>query len=186
MPEVNKLVKLPEGSFNANVIEYTSQDRVTLAKIYNLWRQLSEHLIAQKGRAINIPEALSEGAFCLEMNCYRFIERLNGAVTSFDAYDPVSHNRIQVKACAVTNDLTSFGPNSVWDKIYFCDFYRDGNWDGTFDIYLIPNEFIYNHKVNRNQTMKDQQEQGRRPRFSIKKEIIFKQNISPFKTARLF
>ena len=70
-------------------------------------------------------------------------------------------------------------------EIYFLDFYREGNWDGTFDIYKIENELIYNHKVNEKETMKEQQNQKRRPRFSIYKEIIQKIGIKPIKTGNL-
>ena len=41
------------------------------------------------------------------------------------------------------------------------------------------NELIYTHKVNSNQTFRDQQEQGRRPRFSIMKDIIEPHNLNP-------
>ena len=71
------------------------------------------------------------------------------------------------------------GANSSWDEIYFMDFYKDGNWNGEFDIYLIENDLIYNHRVNNNQTMREQQLERRRPRFSIYKDIIKRQNIGP-------
>jgi hypothetical protein len=48
------------------------------------------------------------------------------------------------------------------------DFWNSGNVDGSFDVYKIPNKLIYDYKVNANQTMKDQQAQGKRPRFSLK------------------
>ena len=71
-------------------------------------------------------------------------------------------------------DLTSFGPNSQWDRIFFVDFYREGLWDATFDIYEIATEDIYNFPVNATQTMADQKAQGRRPRFSIFSGLILK------------
>ncbi len=135
---------------------------------------------------MNLPEGLSEGAFCLEMNTARIINAIPGANSSFDCYDFDENARIQVKACSVLPDLTSFGPRSIWDKLYFCDFYREGSWDGTFDIYMIDNDDIYNHYVREGQTFRDQQQQGRRPRFSIYNEIILVQNIDPIRTGRLF
>ena len=95
------------------------------------------------------------------------------------------NKRIQVKACGVLPDLTSFGPKSEWDEIYFMDFFKDGSWNGEFDIYFIENNWIYNHKVNNNQTMKEQQLQGRRPRFSIYKDIIQRRGIKPVSTGNL-
>src|SRR5690606_37452399 len=123
-----------------------------------------------------------EGLFCLDMDAVRINTNIPGANTSFDCYRISDNKRIQVKACSVLPDLTSFGPKSVWDELYFLDFYREGKWDGTYDIYLIDNELIYNHKVNENQTLREQQEQGRRPRFSIYKSIILKNKLKPLKT----
>lgn len=54
-----------------------------------------------------------------------------------------------------------------------------------FDIYLIENHYIYNHRVNKNQTFKEQQNEKRRPRFSIFTEIIQKNNLKPIKTGDL-
>lgn len=177
---------LPEGVFNSEVQKFDESDRNILANIYREWRDLSDHLKQVGARGVNLPEGLSEGAFCLETVTYRVDSSINGANTSFDAYDSNRKKRIQVKACSVLPDLTSFGPKSVWDELYFCDFYRHGTWDGKFDIYLIDNELIYNHKVNKTQTMRQQQQQKRRPRFSIHKEIILRNNIQPVHTGDLF
>ena len=63
--------------------------------------------------------------------------------------------------------------------------YPNKKYDGKYKIYLIENDLIYNHKVNKNQTMKDQQSQGKRPRFSIIDKIIIKKNIKPVIEAEL-
>lgn len=185
MKIVPKTLNLPEGSFNTAVQIFEESDRDTLKTIYKNWRSLCAHLRALDARAVNLPEGLSEGAFCLEMGVARVVSSISGANASFDCFNLQSHKRIQVKACSVLPDLTSFGPKSIWDEIYFCDFYKEGGWDGTFDIYLIENEFIYNHKVNIDQTLRDQQKEGRRPRFSIFKSIIQEKGIRPFKTGVL-
>ena len=119
------------------------------------------------------------------MNCVKITKSISGANTSWDCYDLNSKKRIQVKACSVLPDLTSFGPKSEWDEIYFLNFFKDGKWDGSFDIYKIDNDLIYSQKVNINQTMKDQQKQGKRPRFSIYKDIIIPNGIKPVKTCNL-
>jgi hypothetical protein len=178
-------IELPEGTFDTNVLIFEDSDRENLKNIYKNWRNLCDELVEMDARKVNLPEGLSESATCLEMGFFRFTESISTANTSFDAYDPKTKKRIQIKACSILPDLTSFGPNSKWDEIYFIDFFRKGDWDGTFDIYLIPNELIYSHKVNKNQTLKEQQEQGRRPRFSIYKEIILANNISPVKTGKI-
>jgi len=177
--------KLPEGDFEVEATRFEEEDRKRFAEIYLKWRKLSDELRSLGGRGVNLPEVLSEGSFALEMNVLRVVNSISGANSSWDCYDSINHKRIQVKACSVLPDLTSFGPTSQWDEIYFLDFYRNGNWDGTFDIYKIENDLIYSHKVNENQTMRDQQNQRRRPRFSIYKEIIKKKGISPLKTGNL-
>ena len=176
---------LPEGKFNVEVLYFYENDRQTLLSVYNNWRNLSNELISLKGRGVNLPEALSESSFCLEMDCVRVVSSIPGANSSWDCYDLNRRKRIQVKACSVLPDLTSFGPMSEWDEIYFIDFYRNGEWDGKFDIYLINSDLIYNHHVNRTQTFREQQSQGRRPRFSIYRELIVPQNIQPVKTGDL-
>jgi len=52
------------------------------------------------------------------------------------------------------------------------DFYRDGKWDRTFDIYEVKTDDIENFPVNIHQTLLDQKKQGRRPRFSIYSGLI--------------
>jgi len=183
--QTEEILVLPEGNFSTSVLKFEEKDRSVLFDIYKAWRKLSADLIDMSARAINLPEGLSEGAFCLEMGFVRVTNSISGANTSWDCYDLINKERIQVKACSVLPDLTSFGPKSQWDKIYFLDFYRKGKWDGTFDIYLIDNEDIYNQKVNQNQSLKQQQEQGKRPRFSIFSSIIQSKDLSPVKTAYL-
>ncbi len=170
---------LPEGVFSVSVANFDQNDKNKLISIYSLWRDLSNNLTALGGRGVNLPEGLSEGVFCLAMNTVRVNGAIPGANSSFDCYSLPNKRRIQVKACSVLPDLTSFGPNSEWDDIYFMDFYVNGLWDGSFNIYHIDTPLIYNHKVNVKQTVKDQQREGRRPRFSIYKELINALDIKP-------
>lgn len=183
------VLKLPNNiQLNADVIEYTTKkDKKSLYKIYKDWKNLSDNLKTISGRGINIPEGLSEGAFCIEMNCIKPIKfkKSKGVNTSFDVYNEVTAERIQVKACSISPDLTSFGPKSVWDKIYFLDFYRNGAWDGKFDIYLIPNNLVYTQQINKTQTFSQVQSNGKRPRFSIMGKIIQVHNLTPIKTGDL-
>lgn len=177
-------LKLPGGYFKAEVLEYQKSDLQILSNVYKNWRSLCIDLTNLESRSINLPEGLSEGAFCLEMRTVR-IKGIQGAKSSFDCYDLRTNERIQVKGCSVIPDLTSFGPKSVWDKLYFMDFYRQGKWDGTFDIYFIDSNYIYNQMVSSTQTFKQQQSQGRRPRFSIYDSIIRPNKLNPIKMGRL-
>lgn len=171
---------LPEGKFTANLQFFDSTDLGALKDIYTKWVQLSDQLQKYGGRRINLPELLSEAIFCINFDAGRLINsKMPGANSSFDCYEPKKGKRIQVKACSVEEDLTSFGPDSVWDEIYFVHFFPNKKYDGSYNIYLIPNDLIYNQKVNANQTMRQQQELNRRPRFSIMKEIIKPRLMKP-------
>lgn len=185
MKEERVRIKLPEGTFDVRADIFEKNDKTFLAEIYDDWRNLTERLKKINGRGINLPEVLSEAIFCLNMGAIRINNNIAGANSSFDVYDVTRNKRIQIKACSVLPDLTSFGPESVWDELYFLDFYRKGDWDGTIDCYLIPNNSIYNFRVNSNLTLKQQQELGRRPRFSIYNGIILRDNLKPLITFRL-
>lgn len=181
-----ELLQLPEGNFYVEVQVFDNSDRPFLRDIYRKWRSLCADVVKLRSRTINLPEGLSEATFCLETGAVRRISGIPGANSSFDCYDLKTKERLQVKACSLTPDLTSFGPRSVWDKLYFLDFYRDGKWDGTYDIYLIDNNDIYNCMVSRTESFTAQQAQRRRPRFSVYDEIIQPKGLRPIKTAKIW
>ena len=179
MKITSKILSLPEGQFETNVLMFTNDDRSKLYDLYKSWRNLSDLSKGLEGRAINLPESLSESVFCMETGAVRVIDSISRANSSWDCYDLNSQNRIQVKAASVLPDLTSFGPTSQWDELYFIDFNVDGKWSGKYKIYKIDNDDIYNQKVNTTETMRDQQLQNRRPRFSIYSSIVEKKGLKP-------
>jgi len=165
-----------------DLMHFDKNDGKEWKRIFDIWKELKLGLRNYKSREPNMPEGLSEVAFCLWSGSARYI-RLKGArkgiAGSFDTFDLKNNKAQQIKACSIDNDLTSFGPKSKWDDLYFVDFYNDGKVDGRFDVYLIPNKYLKNQSLNKNETFTDQQEQKRRPRFGIKKEIIGKYKIKP-------
>lgn len=163
----------------AELMSFDKQDRKNWKKLFDTWKNLKFGLREYKSREPNFPEGLSEVAFCLYSGSKRFISLKGGANSSFDTFNTKTKKAEQIKACSVENDLTSFGPQSRWDDLYFLDFYNGGKLDGTFNVYKISTRTIYLMKVNKNQTFKQQQAQGRRPRFSIAKEIIKKKKLQP-------
>lgn len=190
MKKEYKSVLLPEGKRELEFQVFDKEDLKRVKRIYSNWRILCTDTEYLESRKINIPEALSEVAICIEMGW----DRLNktktkggSCDTSWDCYDHHQKKRIQVKATSVEEDLTSFGPRSTWDELYFLDFYREGLWDFSYDIYRIKmnSEEIEKIQVNKNETVGDQKKANRRPRFSIKKEIIERYKIPLFKTASL-
>jgi hypothetical protein len=181
----NEKITLPEGIFNAELQIFDESDRDFLRSLYNKWNELSKLLEDSGGRRLNIPELISEAIFCIEFNAVRVTKSIGGANSSFDCFNLKDNKRIQVKACSVNADLTSFGPKSVWDEIYFVHMLPINNYDGSYNIYKIDNASIYNHKVNKEQTMKEQQLLGKRPRFSILQSLIQPNNLQPLISKKL-
>ena len=161
------------------LMHFDSQDRTKWKLLFDMWKNLKMGLRDYKSREPNFPEGLSEVAFCLLTSSKRFLSLQGPVSASFDTFNLEKRHAEQIKACSVESDLSSFGPRSQWDKIYFLDFYNGGKLDGTFNIYELPSEIIYKVKVNKTETFKDQQEQKRRPRFSITDKIIKPYNLEP-------
>ena len=173
--------------FTAHLEHFDQNDLPVLRQIFQSFLQ-SRTLIKSfpdsdnNHRGPNIPETLTEGAFALFHQCPR-IHSLSGTKKS-DNYGPVAHQRIQVKAMS-SPAPTTFGPKSVFDRLVFLDFFRGGRLDGSFDVYDIPINLIYNVQVNQTQTMRDQQLEARRPRFFMHDEIIAPNNIPILATHNL-
>ncbi len=158
-------------------IKFDSTDRKIWKETFDHWKNLKLAMREYNAREPNFPEGLSEVAFCLWSGSVRKI-RSSGS-SSFDTFNLKTRRAEQVKACSVEVDLTSFGPTSRWDDLYFVDFWNNGKVDGIFDVYRIPNNLIYDHKVNATQTLREQQLQGRRPRTNIKTKIIIPNGLEP-------
>src|SRR3989344_6555757 len=157
-------------------------DRELIRNLYIDWKKLNDRLKAISTRGINLPETISENAFTLFFpDCFRVVS-LKGMKCSFDCINVKTGSRIQIKASSIISDLTSFGPRSEWDELYFLDFSKG---DGSFKVYKIEQDWIYKFKVNQNQTFEDQQKQGRRPRFSITYNLIQKKGLKPVRVCKL-
>ncbi|MBI5803395.1 Bsp6I family type II restriction endonuclease [Candidatus Pacearchaeota archaeon] len=183
MQKITRQVNIAGQNFKADIMVFSLQDRVFIKKLFDNWKTANTGVKQISTRGINLPEAISEGAFCVFFpDCVRLIKVYGKTSGSFDVLNLKTGRRLQIKASSIPEDLTSFGPKSVWDDLYFLDFSR---MDGSFDVYLIPNNLIYQYGVNRNQTFQQQQAQKRRPRFSIMKNIIKPSRLKPVKTCKL-
>lgn len=186
MKEESRTLTFDGKNTRIDVQIFDERDHRRLRALYLLWAELNKGMKIFKFRGINLPEGISESAFCLCFGEeYGRALKVSGANGSFDVVNLKTGDRIQIKATSVERDLTSFGPDSVWDRLYFLDFFRRGENDGSFDVYEIPNDRIYSFMVNKSQTLKQQQKQGRRPRLSIKEEIIAEYKINPIRTCHL-
>ena len=162
--------------------EFDSNDYKILQEIFKDWMAINVKLKSLGGRSLNVPDVLSEGLFCATFNAVR----TNGKAYSYDCVSLDNFAGIQVKSASIANDCTSFGPTSTWDELYFADFAPNGQVDGNIYFYKIDQDFsdlVLNKK--KNETFADQQEEGRRPRFSIKDKLINENSFIPIKKINL-
>lgn len=162
-----------------DVIQYDHTDIPNIKKAFDAWVTLKQQSNILHGRSPNIPECISETCLCLVENLVRFYRAKKLKNASFDCFDLVNDRTVQAKACSVENDLTSFGPKTRWDVMYFLDFHNQGNIDGTFNLYEVSNDLIYNCLVKEGRTLKESQQLGYRPRIHIKNQIIVPNGIEP-------
>ena len=152
----------------AKIQEFEKNDISHLKELWNLWYVFSKKMKEysnETARKINLPEFISEGCWCILTGSVRVLKP-----SSADTYNLKTQRAEQIKASVIENDLTSFGPKSKWDDLYFLDF---SYLDGTFDVYQIPTDLLKREIVNKKkgETFEDQQKQGRRPRLSLKKFV---------------
>ena len=155
-----------------NLMQFDKKDAKKWKVIFDLWKKLKLSLKDYKCREPNLPEGLSEVAFCLYSGSTRLISMNGKASSSFDTFNIKSKKAEQIKATSVGKDLTSFGPNSKWDDLYFLDFYNNGKLDGTFNVYKVPTKLVHKIEVKKDISFLDRQKEGKRPRFSITKSFI--------------
>ena len=156
--------------------KFDQNDYLKLKEIFRDWLQINSKLKPLGGRGLNVPDVFSEALFCIFFNAIR----TNGTAYSYDCVSLDNHAGIQVKSASIPNDCTSFGPTSTWDELYYVDFAPNGYVDGKVVFYKIDVDFsdlVLNAK--KGETFRDQQLQGRRPRFSIKSQLIRAYNIAP-------
>lgn len=145
-----------------------------IIEAYFLWKKLNSIIKQSHTRIINFPETISEGLVCYATG-FKLIRGSEG-----DALDEQSNSIVEIKATSnYTKDTTSFGPKEQFDILFFARLNQDD------DIIYIYNTG-YNSgdvkriMVNSTETVEDQQKQGRRPRFSVIKEVINKNGLTPY------
>ena len=155
---------------------FEEEDFLLLKEIFQDWMMINEKLKHLGGRNLNVPDVFSEALFCYFFNAIR----TNGTAYSYDCVSLDTRRGVQVKSASIEYDCTSFGPTSTWDDLYYVDFAPNGHVDGNVFFYKIDVDFsgvILNAK--KQETFRDQQLQGRRPRFSIKRQIIEAYDLEP-------
>lgn len=162
---------------------FDNKDFSQLQEIFKNWLEMNKKLKTLGGRGLNVPDVFSEALFCLAFNAVR----TNGTAHSYDCVLRSTGDGVQVKSASIPTDCTSFGPTSTWDLLYFADFAPNGTVDGIVKFYKIEDNDVYNLVLNskKHETFRDQQRQGRRPRFSIQSCIIKPKHLAPVKTINI-
>lgn len=162
---------------------FDKTDFKALQVIFNEWLQINKKLKNLGGRNLNVPDVFSEALFCLAFDAVR----TNATAHSYDCVMRKTGEGVQVKSASIPNDCTSFGPTSSWDLLYFADFVPNKTVDGQVNFYKIDDSDIYNLVLNskKNETFRDQQKQGRRPRFSLQNTIIKPKKLKPERIVNL-
>ena len=171
-------VKLLDGTTVVGDYFDTSDFKV-IQTVFQNWLSANKNLKNIGGRTLNVPDVISEALFCIAFDAVR----TNNTAHSFDCVLRKTGQGVQVKSASIPTDCTSFGPKSKWDLLYFLDFVPNGTFDGNIDVYEIDGNEIYDLVLNKEkgETFRDQQKQGRRPRFSIQNRIIRVHNLKPVK-----
>lgn len=162
-----------------NLMQFDKNDAKEWKRIFDMWKTLKSSLKSYKCREPNLPEGLSEVAFCLYSGSMRLVSMNGKSSSSFDTINIKTKKAEQIKATSVGKDLTSFGPKSKWDDLYFLDFYNNGKLDGTFNVYKVPTKLVHKVEVKKGITFLDRQKEEKRPRFSITKTFIDTGKIKP-------
>ncbi len=147
---------------------------IIFIKVYYLWKNLNSIIKKVYTRGINLPEYITEGLVCY-VNGFELTASEEG---SEDAIDCKTNHKIQVKGTSNFNDdLSSFGPKSKFDELHFArlDIQNDKMY-----LYQIDITTLYDIKMNKQQTFREQQKQGRRPHFSLLKSFFIPENIKEY------
>lgn len=144
-------------------------------EMYFLWKELDSRIRTSATRGVNFPETISEALCCYAMD-FKWNKGSGG-----DAIDDRNDNRriIEMKATSNWNsDTTSFSPTEHFDDLFFLRLNKRDDQLFIYDTGVNSNT-LKDIKVNNTQTVREQQEAGRRPRFSVINLIIKAENIKP-------
>ena len=188
MKIVNHKVNFKKKVVTLELLTFEEEDRKIFKDTFKKYQQINYTItnILKGTRKTNFPDALSESVFCLEFKCGKILSASNaiGYSTSFDCFDFKRNKRIQLK-CSASTGPSSFGPRSEYDEIYFMDIWNNGEINGSFRIYRLNNDDIDNVKVNKKQKLSDQQNQDRRPRFDIRKQLVEPLKLQPLLVGKI-
>ena len=174
---IEKLPITRTGTLTIRGVRFEPDDSQKFAQLFFRWLEYKNSGEFVKQRA-NIPEGLTEGLVAKDIpHVYRKqgdnYSNPDREPTKFDCYDKLNDKIVEVKACSIPNDLTSWSPKPYFDIFYFVDF---STLDGKYKIYEISinNDEMMDIKVNSTQTFREVVSRSNppRPRFSVFETFI--------------
>lgn len=172
-----KTLEIKEQNVECDILPNNLYHMNKVLSLYDKWKECNVILTELGSRRLNIPEGISEKIFCFHTGCIIIKKAYNiKSSSSFDCYNPHTKKTVQLKASSVLNDCTSFGPSSEWEELYFMHI---DSLNNKYTIWEIDSQILYNCKVNNTTTFRQQQDAGKRPRLSIRKNFIEKYNLTP-------
>lgn len=148
--------------------------------LYFKWKDYDAALRRESSRGANIPEAVTEILACYALG-YMPNNNEGG-----DASDP-DGGIVEIKATSSIdgkNELTSFSPGHPFKTLIFVWIDKENDIAKIYDLGL-NSSTIRDIQITKTQTFGDQQDQARRPRFSVIKSLIRPQNLQPVRTINI-
>lgn len=160
---------------------FTIDDLEGINNAYSVWKSFNQFNLERNCRRMNLPELLTEGLASALLGMPR---TNNVALTniggSADLVDTITGAEIQIKGISTSGNEdsgpTSFGPRTEFGRFIVVHVKVDE--DKAYFYELDANEYK-TWKVNKNETIEDQQKAGKRPRLTLLPKIKEK-NIQPF------
>ena len=188
-----KKMGVKNGKLVFTGIKFEQSDKSKFKELFESWKLFKEagQFVSQR---VNIPEGLTEGLVSKDLEGVYWYESYDQKkskypTTKFDCYSSKDNKIVEVKACSIMPDLTSWSPKPYFDVLYFVDF---SSMDGKYDIYKIntTNEEIAKESVTPGgETFQEQINSNRRPRFSLFEKYVeqkYKCSGSPIFSGDLF
>lgn len=153
----------------------TVSDIKLILKSYKAWKFLNDTLSHFASRTVNFPEAISESLCCYILG-YSWHNKVNTKLSGDGT--GINGELIEVKATSnFKRDLTSFSPDTKFDILIFARLNYETDELYIYDMGMNFSK-LQNCIVNKNQTVYDQQLEGKRPRLKLI-ELIERDNIKP-------
>lgn len=161
----------PTRYMKLNLITVDKPRFIDAVDSYFLWKELDQKIRSSASRGINFPETISEVLACYALN-FEWNKGSGG-----DAMN--GQEIIEFKATSNWDrDTTSFSPSEKFDNLFFLRLDKRND-----ELYIyntqLNSENLKKINVSKTETVEEQQNAGRRPRFSMIKGIIEPQNIEP-------